>query len=283
MRIKIKMAQGPVKHATGAIWVAIISAFSLALLVGSAFDVPAVSAQDANPAKRSKAGNTSRNAKSDMEWGPVRSSRSLLDAVVKNRGGGEFGRIKDVGLNISQGTVAAIFVMPTAPLSGKHELLSIPITTLQWSGAGDDIILDLQPDSPPALSSSNDSNAKNRVVLFSTLGDIPIHNARGDKLGNVIDFGIARQNGLISYAILVLEADASSAETLYPIPLAAFVVQANAKQWILELPEGIVENTPTIRKDRWPTTVPRAWIEYVSVRYGRSPSGGVQSELHENK
>jgi sporulation protein YlmC with PRC-barrel domain len=255
----------------------------LAWLVWSVLEVPAVSAQEAKPAKGSTDGNTSANVNRDQAEGPVRSARSLLDAAVKNRDGGEIGRIKDIGLNIGQGSVAAVFMMPTAPTGGKRELLSLPITALQWTSAGGDTVLDAQPDKPPAPSLSNDPNAKSRVVLFSTLSDIPVHNAGGDKLGNVVDFGLARQKGLISYAILVLDAGASSTDTLYPIPLAAFVVRANARQWILELPEGTLENTPTIKKGQWPTSVPRAWNEYVSVRYGHLPSGGVQTELRENK
>ena len=283
MRTKTNVTKCTVNHAAKVVGVATISVISLALFVGNVLDVPAVSAQDNKPATSSTAGQTSPNSKSNLEWGTVHSARSLLDAVVKNRAGGEFGKIKDVGLNIGQGTVDGILVVPTTTNGEKRELLSIPFSALQWSSAGGDIVLDTQPDKPPALSTPNDPNSKSRVVLFSTLGDIPVRNARGDKLGNVIDFGIARKKGLISYAILVLEAEAGSPDTLYPIPLAAFVVQANAKQWILELPEGILENTPTIKKGQWPTTVPRAWIEYVSVRYGHLPSGGVQSELHEKK
>jgi hypothetical protein len=73
------------------------------------------------------------------------------------------------------------------------------------------------------------------------------------------------------YAVMVLDAEASTADTLYPIPLAAFVVRAHTKQWIMELPEGI----------QWPTSVPLAWSEYGSVRYAHSPTGGVQLKLHE--
>jgi hypothetical protein len=51
----------------------------------------------------------------------------------------------------------------------------------------------------------------------------------------------------------------------------------------MELPEGILENTPTMKKSQWPTTVPLAWSEYVSVRYGHSPTGGVQLELREKE
>lgn len=283
MRTKIKAAKRPVERAARAGRIATISAFSLTLLVGIALNALAVSAQAADPAKRSKDGSPSGNPKKNLELGPVRSARSLLDAVVKKPGGGEFGRITDVGLDIGQGTVAAIYVMPAGPIGRKRESLSIPMTRLHWTSAGGDIVLDAKPDAPPPIVSSGDPDNESRVVLLTKLGDIPIRNARGDKLGAITDFGLARQGGLITYALMVLEAAAIPADTLYPIPLAAFVVQPDAEEWILELPEGILENTPTIEKNQWPATVPAAWIEYVSIRYGRSPMGGVQIKLREKK
>lgn len=295
MRTKIATVKVPSSDSVGAINVAIESAFGVALLVGvaSAFGLAllvgvalsgfARMAQAADPEQRSPVGSPSDNPKKKLDLGPVRSARSLLNAVVQKPGGGEFGRIKDVGLDIGQGTVAAIHVMPTTPIDGKPISQSFPMARLRWTSNGTDIVLDTQPDAPPALSSPGDPDTESRVVLLTKLGDVPIHNARGDKLGSITDFGLARQKGLITYAIMVLEEEAGPADTLYPIPLAAFVVQRDSTQWILELPEGTLENTPTIKKDQWPTTVPSAWIEYVSVRYGRSPFGGVQLKLRENK
>ena len=50
----------------------------------------------------------------------------------------------------------------------------------------------------------------------------------------------------------------------------------HCRRWILE-------NTPTMKKSQWPRTVPLAWSEYVSVRYGHSPTGGVQLGLREKE
>ncbi|MGB8852115.1 MAG: hypothetical protein WCC69_00940 [Pirellulales bacterium] len=258
--------------------VAIDLAYGMALLIAIALDAHATPARAAEPVKPATAENAGKS-NSDLEWGTVHSAHALIGAVVKTRGGEEFGKIDDISLDIGRGTVAAIHVVRTSLSDGKPDSPSMPITRLQWNGAGGDIVVDAQPGTPPALSSPSDFGDTSRVVLFSTLGDIPIHNARGDKLGSITDFGIAPQKGRITYAVMVLDAEPGTADTLYPIPLAAFVVRANTKQWIMELPEGILENTPTIKKSQWPTTVPRAWSEYVSVRYGHSPTGGVQLEL----
>jgi sporulation protein YlmC with PRC-barrel domain len=262
--------------------VAFDCAYGMAFLIAIAFDAHATLARAAEPAKPATAENAG-NGKSNLEWGTVHSAHSLIGAVVKTRGGEEFGKIDDISLDIGRGTVAAIHVVLTTLIDGKPESLSMPIARLQWTSASGDIVVDAQPDTPPPLPSPSAPEDTSRVVLLSTLGDIPIHNARGDKLGSINDFGIAPQKGRITYAVMVLDAEASTADTLYPIPLAAFVVRAKTKQWIMELPEGILENTPTIKKSQWPTTVPLAWSEYVSVRYGHSPTGGVQLEVHEKK
>ena len=61
--------------------------------------------------------------------------------------------------------------------------IRIQFTTLQWTNAGDDITLEAQPESPPAFFSPSDSDANSRVELFSSLRDIPIYKAHGEKLG----------------------------------------------------------------------------------------------------
>ena len=103
-------------------------------------------------------------------------------------------------------------------------------------------------------------------------------NVNGNNAGRVVDFGVTSSKGAITYAVFAPSLGNTSDDGLYPIPLAAFVVPEEPIKWILELPEDILANTPTFKKNPWPNRVPLAWTEYVNVRYGRSPSGGVQSE-----
>ena len=99
----------------------------------------------------------------------------------------------------------------------------------------------------------------------------------------MIDFGITPSEGAITYAVFTPSAKGKADESLYPIPLAAFVAPEGAKTWILELPEDILKNTPTFKKSPWPKRVPLAWTEYVDVRYGQPPDGGVQRKPHDKK
>ena len=121
--------------------IAIDLAYGMALLIATALNAHATPAQAAEPAKPATAGNADKG-KSDLEWGPVHSAHALIGAVVKTRDGEEFGKIDDISLDIGRGTVAAIHVVPTTPIGGKPESLSMPMSRLQWTSAGGDIVVD---------------------------------------------------------------------------------------------------------------------------------------------
>ncbi len=256
----------------------LLVAFFCTCLIGSVGSAQAV---EPDPALASK--GTSNRIHRDPQAGLVRSVHSLLNSAVQDHSGTVHGTIADIRLNIGNGSAAEILIKPVAANGGKHELLPFPMSALRWTGVNGEITLDKQSATPAVSVLPGDPDSMSRVVLFSSLRDTPVHNARGDRLGQIVDFGLIPQQQRIAYALLTLSQQDDTQETLYPIPLAAFVVQENSKQWFLELPPGILENTPTIKKNQWPPTVPSAWSEYVSVRYGRSPIGGVQVKLHEKK
>lgn len=237
-----------------------------------------------------------RTEAEEPDVGPVHSARSLLGAPVKNRAGETLGRIEDVGLDIGRGTVAEVFLMsakqPRVPAKqpqssgqatpGNRESVTVPITLLQWSAKGNEVILEPTTGIVPKPAKNPEPDDKSQVVLLSTMDNVPVHNTRGDNLGQIVDFGLARQKGLIAYAVLALKFHKESADVVHPIPLTGFVVPSDGK-WILEVPEDVLANTPSFKRSAWPDTVSRAWTEYVHVRYGRSPFGGVRRELQTEK
>jgi sporulation protein YlmC with PRC-barrel domain len=245
----------------------------LGLLVVLALGVPAQSAEP-SPARS----NPPNNREGDAQVGPVQSARGLLGLTVKSGQGEVFGKIQDVGLDIGTGTVATIFVKPAGTKDGTDEYVTIPIRALTWSPKSQDVVLEGSISAEPKEPA--DPDAKSQVILLSSASKIAVHNAQGEKLGQVVDFALARQKGLIAFAVFVREGEKST-DTRYPIPLSAFVVPDSAKHWILDLPDDVLTSTPTFKQDAWPTTISGAWTEYVHVRYGRSPFGGVQRKLRD--
>jgi hypothetical protein len=110
-----------------------------------------------------------------------------------------------------------------------------------------------------------------------------VYGPQGDKLGHLDDLALARQKGLIVYVVFVDESKSQASSSRYPIPLGAFVVPGGTSRWILELPEGLLASTSPMNKGEWPTSVSPAWHEYVAVRYGGSPLGGVERELRSQR
>ena len=63
----------------------------------------------------------------------------------------------------------------------------------------------------------------------------------GKPLGRINDFAITSR-GDIAYAGL---AKGDDAQRLHPVPVSAFIVPAGNAEWKLDLPQDIVDNTPT--------------------------------------
>ena len=89
--------------------------------------------------------------------------------------------------------------------------------------------------------------------------------------GRINDFAITSR-GDIAYAGL---AKGDNTQRLHPVPVSAFIVPAGNAEWKLNLPQDIVDNTPTFAVASWPKTLDRGWLEYVHVHYGRSVFDGV--------
>ena len=207
-------------------------------------------AEDAPATARTASLNA--GVRGDAEVQSVRSARSLLGATIKTRAGDEFGTIEDVGLDFGRARVTAVVVTPHDAVDANPEAVAIPITSLQWDSARGDIVLDATSKTPSGTVASDVADEKSRVTRLSAIGDISVTNLDGDKAGRVVDFGIAPQKGVITYAVFTPSLKDKSDDALYPIPLGAFVVREGAKKWILELPEDILENTPTFEKKAWP-------------------------------
>jgi sporulation protein YlmC with PRC-barrel domain len=226
------------------------------------------------PAKNGLPGQTEKSA----EMGPVHSARSYLGNHLKNARGEDVGTIVDVSLNIGKGTVAGVILTQSKGEAKSRESMAMPLTALHRTENGD-LAVGPSTQRTSSIVSPGNTDDKTDVVALSKLGEVTVANARGEKLGRIVDFGLASQSGLIAYAALVPGDGKSSDGAIYSVPLAAFVAPKGAQQWILELPQGILENTPHFDLGHWPHSVEFAWMEYVRERYGRSPFGGVQREL----
>ena len=251
------------------------------ILIASAFFGGVAILSFAYPARSEEPAKTAsaavRGAKAvDEDLGIVHSARSLLGQVVKNDAGDEFGRIEDLGLDLDRGQVAAVFVLPAKSLP-ETQSLNVPLSALRWSSPQGPITLSAPaPPSDTTKVVAAPISKPTEVFLIAKQPQIEVKDARGKRVGAIVDFGVSQQQAWIAYAVVALDATSELHERRYPIPLPSFVVTDSAQAWQLDLPAGVLEGTPSFAKGMWPDKVPAAWSEYVHVRYGRSPLGGVE-------
>jgi len=272
-----------------------------------------------HPAKEnqpSKAANKQptipRNERGEPELGAVQQAGSLIGQKVRSADDQALGIVDDLLLDLDDGRVALILLkaeantgqtglaLPPAVVSVDQtkRTLTAKVTAEQarmapaWKSAE---ALDhagaqlaaiyrhfnqapyqrekAKPDAAPDIGSG-----VGFVTLASVRG-VAVKNARGDELGTVSDMAVSVDKGLIGYVAVACSCFDDAAGKLFPIPLTAFVVKPGEKAWILELPLDVLANTPTFSEQQWPEKIDRGWVEYVHVRYGRSPFGGAESQL----
>ncbi|MBX9791047.1 MAG: PRC-barrel domain-containing protein [Pirellulales bacterium] len=285
---------------------------ALALLAAVAFLFSTMSlwsvllaAEPAIPAGAPSAGDTTNETDNDNvepQLGPIAHTGKLVKMKVADERGRLIGQVDDLLLDLGGGRIALVLV---SPVDGKGQVL---LPARQFVFPHDDSHLTFkasaQPlEATPRWKNEGPSTQFNRAAIadihrragqkmyrvkpdaadltawFSGIAQQKVENTAGAEIGNVVDFAVTLPDAALAYAAVSCNCFADSEQKLFPIPLSALVVEPGAKAWILELPLDIVERTPTFAKDAWPTTIDRGWVEYVHVRYGRSPLEGVRDRL----
>lgn len=135
--------------------------------------------------------------------------------------------------------------------------------------------------------SASDSKLKDDDLLLymNTTRDSSVMSGEGKPLGKVDDIAISMDNGRVAYVMLAVPRSSSSNQREpreydhYPIPLGAFVINPEKKNWVIELPDKLLKETEPVEKDRWPAEISLGWEAYVSERYGEGLLNGAQREL----
>ncbi len=216
--------------------------------------------------------------------GPVHSARAAIGQEI-SQGEMTVGRIEDLSLDIGSGTVKGAYFRPIKPVDEKQASMLMPLSHFQWPDDTGAVTMAAQPDKTLAVPKEN-KNSPSNLIMLSKSASIRVLDGRGQPIGHVVDFGLARKEGQIAYAVLHLghsdkdkDEHVGKHEKVYPIPLAAFVVKPDSTDWTLDLPEKMLEGLPSFKENEsWPRVVAGPWTEYIHVRYGRSVLGGVQSE-----
>ena len=246
-----------------------------------------------------------RNAQGEPQLDDVQQASSLIGKPIQVPGS-PGAKVADVLLDLNAGRVALVlakengpsfFALPPAALGfdAKTKALTTKATNEQLNAASWDAnhsdrqdldkIYQLFVQQPYTQKQQKTApqRPERKLVSVTKVQGVPVHNAKGEPLGKVSDVGIALAEGLIAYVAVSCSCFDDASGKLFPVPLTAFVIKPDAKAWILELPLDVLANTPTFAEKQWPEKIDRGWVEYVHVRYGRSPFGGAEHQLREER
>lgn len=67
------------------------------------------------------------------------------------------------------------------------------------------------------------------------------------------------------------------------VPMAAFAQKTLSPTWLLDVPGSAELLKKTFTRGEWPVEIDRGWTEFVHVKYGTAPDGGLQDLRDESR
>ena len=111
-----------------------------------------------------------------------------------------------------------------------------------------------QDANPTAGSDKRDASEKieGRVCRATKLIDCNVKNTKGEKIGEVEDLIIDKDEGYVAYAILSFGGFLGVGEKLFAIPFSKVVRTDDDTCVVADVTKAQLENAPTFVKDSWP-------------------------------
>jgi sporulation protein YlmC with PRC-barrel domain len=119
----------------------------------------------------------------------------------------------------------------------------------------------------------NATTTENRtnVLSASTLMGDKVVNPQGEHLGEIKELMIDPQTGHVGYAVLSFGGFLGMGDKLFAIPFRALVLQADRKEFVLDVPKDKLKTAPGFDKNEWPKSANRQWGTEIHTFYGVSP------------
>ncbi|MDX1520285.1 MAG: PRC-barrel domain-containing protein [Anaerolineae bacterium] len=114
-------------------------------------------------------------------------------------------------------------------------------------------------------------NHNPRVLSASSINGDDVKNPQGEHLGHIEDLMVDLNNGRISYAVLSFGGFLGMGDKLFAIPMEALTLDAENKEFILNVSEEKLENAPGFDKDNWPDMADRQFATDIYNYYEFKP------------
>lgn len=231
----------------------------------------------------------------------------LINMKVTGNSGEAIGRINEVFIDRDAGVVAFLAVRRIDATRILDDTTYLPASTLTLSSDGKSLSCDKAEMLQAGLSRPNLSGpvslnqTKALAKLYTTFNTQPYWDTKAkqsnnrsliavDELDNrIIRDADWRQLGRVKEVMVVPHGkwqvaylsvgdfvQGKTSSDRVAVPMAAFVRQTLSPTWLLEVSADAELLKQTFRKGQWPTEIDRGWTEFVHVKYGTNPSGGLQ-------
>jgi sporulation protein YlmC with PRC-barrel domain len=117
----------------------------------------------------------------------------------------------------------------------------------------------------------NASGPGPQIMSASTLTGDDVVNAAGEDLGEIDHIMIDVPTGKIAYAVLSFGGFMGMGDKLFAIPWSALTLDADNKQFVLNVTKDKLKGAPGFDKDHWPEMAQEDWATEIHNFYGAEP------------
>jgi sporulation protein YlmC with PRC-barrel domain len=109
------------------------------------------------------------------------------------------------------------------------------------------------------------------VMGASTLSGDSVVDRNGESLGEIKEIMVDVPTGRVAYAVLSFGGFLGMGDKLFAVPWSALTLDADQKQFVLDVDRSRLKDAPGFDKDHWPSMAQPTWASIVYKFYGVDP------------
>ena len=250
-----------------------------------------------------------KNAQNDHGAQNVNLMRAstVIGMKVENSGGEKIGSINNLAIDLTGGLCRFAVLSRGGALGIGDKLYAIPFKAFKFTGGKEVCILDvpkdrldaapeftndrwntisdeqwgttiytyynIKPDFSVEKTTVKTTTSKPAMLIKgSDAVGMDVHNQKDEDLGEIEDLMVDTNSGRVAYAVLAFGGWLGMGEKLFAVPWQALNLNADKKQFVLNVEKDKLKSAPGFDKKHWPDMNDLAWSKDVHAFYGSDPN-----------
>lgn len=233
----------------------------------------------------------------------MQKATDLIGMNVQNTSGENLGEIQDLALDPDRELRVAYFVLASGGFLGLGEKwFAIPTGALSMGSNERHLVLPMDKDRmknahgfekdrwpkmgdvtwgtgihefygqrPYWSDDQTSTSGTMRIMKASELLGRPVHNDRGENIGEIKDLAVDEQTGRIVYAVLSFGGFVGVGDKYFAIPPALLQTPASGSYSTLRVDKEQLKNAQGFDKSNWPNMADQTFATSVYSYYGQTP------------